>query len=221
MDIVINNNLDKDMFMEYQDEFNYIYDFYTKYGKVPDKETFLSNFADFNIVDVNESDEYLLSKLNEEYLYTKTVPVVQKVAELLKTDSNQAVNYLMKELPNLTSTQRVNGIDIIKDADIRYREYTERGKNENKVYIKTGFEELDSIFRGLSRGEELLVLFARIGQGKSWILNKILASAWQQGNNVALISPEMSATKIGYRFDTLVNHFSNNNLNWRSAANRI
>ena len=42
----------------------------------------------------------------------------------------------------------------------------------------------------------------------------MLAHSWQIGYNVGLISPEMSATKIGYRFDTLVNHFSNKNLVW-------
>ena len=42
----------------------------------------------------------------------------------------------------------------------------------------------------------------------------MLAHSWQIGYNVGLISPEMSATKIGYRFDTLTNHFSNKNLVW-------
>lgn len=42
----------------------------------------------------------------------------------------------------------------------------------------------------------------------------MLSHSWQIGYNVGLISPEMSATKIGYRFDTLVNHFSNKNLVW-------
>ena len=42
----------------------------------------------------------------------------------------------------------------------------------------------------------------------------MLAHSWEIGMNVGLISPEMSSTKIGYRFDTLINHFSNNNLVW-------
>ena len=49
----------------------------------------------------------------------------------------------------------------------------------------------------------------------------MLAHSWQLGYNVGLISPEMSATKIGYRFDTLVNHFSNKNLVWRTKSTRI
>lgn len=106
MNIVIENNLSSDMFIEYQDEFNFIDNFYKQYGKVPDKETFLSNFPEFNLIEVNESTQYLLDTLNEEYLYYKTVPVVQEVAEKLKNNSEDAVQYLIQQLPNLTALQK-------------------------------------------------------------------------------------------------------------------
>lgn len=221
MNIVLDNNLSNDMFIEYQDEFNYISDFYTKYGKVPDKETFLSKFPEFSLIEVTESDTYLLDKLNEEYLYYKTVPIIQEVAEKLKNNSEDAVDYLTSKLPQLTSLQKTEGIDIIQNADLRLEEYKQKIAGQKDSYITTGFEELDSIIKGFAKGEELVVLFARIGQGKSWILNKMLAHAWEIGNNVGLISPEMSANKIGYRFDTLVNHVSNKNLNWRTTASRL
>ena len=213
-DLVLDNNLSKEMFLNYEEEFEYIDNFYKQYGKVPDKETFLNEFPDFNLVEVNESDKYLIDKINEEYLYFKTVPVVQEVAEKLKSNSDEAVEYLLQEIPKLTALQKTEGIDIIQNAEQRYNEYQEKLKGKDEQYITTGFEELDTIFKGFNRGEELVVLFARIGQGKSWILNKMLAHSWEIGYNVGLISPEMSATKIGYRFDTLVNHFSNKNLVW-------
>ena len=220
-DIVLNNNLSKEMFLQYENEFEFIDNFYKQYGKVPDKETFLSQFPDFNLIEVTESDKYLIDKINEEYLYFKTVPVVQEVAEKLKSNSDEAVEYLLQEIPKLTSLQRTEGIDIIQKAEQRYNEYQEKLNGKDEQYITTGFEELDTIFKGFNRGEELVVLFARIGQGKSWVLNKMLAHSWQIGYNVGLISPEMSATKIGYRFDTLVNHFSNKNLVWRAKSNRV
>ena len=39
-------------------------------------------------------------------------------------------------------------------------------------------------------------------------------SVWEQGHNVGFISPEMSATSIGYRFDTLHKNYSNHDLTW-------
>lgn len=53
-----------------------------------------------------------------------------------------------------------------------------------------------------------------LDSGKSWVLSKMLSHAWQIGLNVGMISPEMSSTKIGYRFDTLTNNFNNTNLVW-------
>lgn len=213
--IINDNNLTQDMFFEYEDEFGFIMHHFQKYGKVPDKETFLKQFQDFNLIEVEESDRYLLDTLNEEYIYSKAVPIIQQAAELLKQNSsNEAVEYLLAEMNDLTNLQKTEGIDIIQNGENRFNEYQEKVNGKDTKYITTGFEELDSIFKGFARGEELIVLFARIGQGKSWILNKMLSHAWQVGNNVGLISPEMSANKIGYRFDTLTNHFNNKNLVW-------
>jgi replicative DNA helicase len=214
MGLIIDNNLSREMFLSYEEEFDFINNFYNKYGKVPDKETFLNEFKEFQLLEVTESNKFLIDKINEEFLYYKTVPVIQKAAELLKGNSDEAVEYLLQEISNLSSIQQTEGIDIIQKGNIRLKEYEEKLKGKDTKYITTGFEELDTIFKGFARGEELVVLFARIGQGKSWVLNKMLSHSWEIGMNVGLISPEMSATKIGYRFDTLTNHFSNSDLVW-------
>lgn len=150
-DLVLNNNLSKEMFLQYEEEFEYIDNFYKQYGKVPDKETFLNQFPDFNLIEVTESDKYLIDKINEEYLYYKTVPVVQNVAEKLKSNSDEAVEYLLQEIPKLTSLQKTEGIDIIQNADKRYIEYQKKLNGKDEQYITTGFEELDTIFKGFSR----------------------------------------------------------------------
>lgn len=150
-DLVLNNNLSKEMFLQYEDEFEYIDNFYKQYGKVPDKETFLNQFPDFNLIEVTESDKYLIDKINEEYLYFKTVPVVQEVAEKLKVNSDEAVEYLLQEIPKLTSLQKTEGIDIIQNAEQRYNEYQKKLNGKDLQYITTGFEELDTIFKGFSK----------------------------------------------------------------------
>ncbi len=114
-DIVINNNLSKEMFLSYENEFEFIDNFYKKYGKVPDKETFLTQFQQFQLLEVNETEKYLVDKINEEYLYYKSVPVVQTLAEKLKVNSNEAVEYLLEQIPQLTSVQQTEGIDIIEE----------------------------------------------------------------------------------------------------------
>lgn len=206
------NNITPDYFITYPDEYQFIMEHYQKYGNVPDKETFIHKFPDFSIVSVSETDEYLINTFNEEYLYSKAVPVVQKIAELMQTDANAAVEYLNSQLDTLQVKSAVKGVDIISSARKRYDEWKEMKEHPEIYSISTGFDQLDDITGGWHRGEELVVIFARTGQGKSWVLIKTLEHAWRQGYRVGLIEPEMSGSKTGYRFDTLYGHMSNRSM---------
>lgn len=206
------NGITEDYFITYPDEYAFIMNHIREYGNVPDKETFLSKFSNFTIVDVTESDKYLIETFNEEHLYSLMVPVINKLADIIQTDSRAAAEYLQSQLPSLTQNNVVLGVDIVSQARERQREWQERRENKERFCIPTGFEELDEITGGWQRGEEFAVLFARTGQGKSWILIKTLEHAWRIGKRVGLIEPEMSATKTGYRFDTLSGNISNSAL---------
>lgn len=210
MNIVTENNITDDYFISYKSEYEYIKNHVEKYGNVPDKETFLSVFPDFQVVDVSETDKFLVNTFNEEYLYSLVVPFINQSAKLAQTDSRSALEYMQSELPKIisNSNQKI-GIDIIKNSNDRLEEYESKKINQDRFFIPTGFKELDNIIGGLSCSEELVVIFARTGVGKSWVLIKILQNAWKEGNRVALLEPEMSANKTGYRFDTLNRNFSN------------
>lgn len=208
MKLLVENNLTEEYFIEYPDEYAFIKNHFDTYNKVPDIETFMSNFQDFELIEVNESDRYLVDTIREEYLYSKSVPVIKHAAELLKGDANEASRYLQSELINLTPNYTTPFVDITQD-DNRYNIFGSKSANRDSWFISTGFEELDDIVGGWQEGEEFVVIFARTGIGKSWILVKSMEHAWSIGKNVGYISPEMSADKIGYRFDTVHAHYSN------------
>lgn len=220
LSIYEDNLLTPDYFIGYEKEIQFILDHKEKYGNVPDKETFLFHFTNeegktsIQLVEVNESDRYLIDTIREEYLYYKSVPVIQKAADLLKTNSNEAVEYIMSNSELLQPNYSLGGIDIISQADFRLKEYKERQEDQSSWFLESGFKELDEIIHGLQRGEELFVLFARINQGKSWVLEKICTHVWQTGFNVGYVSPEMSASNVGFRFDTLLKNYSNKDLMW-------
>lgn len=214
LSIIENNLLSKDYFVGYEDEYVYLVQHKKDYGNVPDKATFLSKFPEIDLVEVAESDRYLVDTIREEYLYYKSVPVVQKVAELLKTDANAAAEYMIHALKDLQPNYRLGGIDIIEDSEERYNQFLERKEHQTDWFFTCGFEELDDLIHGIQREEELFVIFARTNQGKSWVLEKMCTHVWQIGYNVGYISPEMGASSIGYRFDTLYKNFSNRGLMW-------
>lgn len=210
--IIDDNMLTEEYFEECKEEFKFIREHKEKYGNVPDKETFLSKFPNFEFMEVGESDKYLVATIQEEYLYAQSVPVVQKVAELLQTDSNAAAEYLISQSKRLQPNYQIGGTDIVAGAEDRYEEYLSRKDKQKDWYFESGFPELDDIIHGIQRGEELFVIVARTNQGKSWVLAKMCTHVWQTGFNVGYLSPEMSASTIGFRFDTLSNKFSNKGL---------
>lgn len=210
MDIVFDNDLTERHFAEYPTEFTFILEHYKQYGNVPDVETFISKFPEFNIIEVTESDEYLVDTIHEEFTYREIVPILTKAAETAKDgDARDAVDYLRSVLTEIEQSYSNVGIDIVKQAGIRLEEYHTK-KNSTEPWMRpTGFKELDDEIGGLNPGEEFVVIVARTNNGKSWVLAKILEHNWKIGGRVGYISPEMSATQIGYRFDTLNEHFSN------------
>ncbi len=216
--IIEDNLLSADYFVGYENEYNFIQNHIKEYGNVPDKATFLSQFPEIELVDVTETDKYLVNTIREEYLYYKAVPVIQKAAELLKSDANAASEFLISEMKHLQPNYQLGGTDIIAEANSRFEQYIDRRDKQEDWFFTTGFEELDDVVHGIQRSEELFVLFARTNQGKSWVLEKICTHIWQLGFNVGYVSPEMSANSIGYRFDTLYKNFSNSGLMWSNSG---
>ena len=207
--ILINNNITEDYFSEYLGEYQYIEDHKREYKCIPDIETFLSKYPDFDVLVVNESEDYLISTLKEEYVYRQSLPLLNSLAEKMQTDSYEAIDYLRAHISDLDIPAKIEGIDIISKARDRLEEYNKVKDNYDDCYIPTGFEELDDIIGGFHKGEELIVLFARTGQGKSWVVIKMVEHAWKMNTNITFVEPEMSANKTGYRFDTLHKHISN------------
>jgi len=210
--IIEDNQLTEDYFRGYEDEFNFIVNHYKEYGNTPDTATFLSKFDKDDVLEVTESDAYLVKTIREEWLYGQSVPVVQKIAKLLETDANAAVEYMLHALETLQPEYDLGGIDIVAEGQVRYDEWLDRKNNPDKWFFTTGFPELDDVIHGLKRIEEFVLIYARVNIGKSWILEKIITHVWELGFNVGYLSPEMGSSSIGYRFDTLHAHIDNTGL---------
>ena len=213
IDIIEDNQLTTEYFTGYEDERDFIVNHYKQYGNTPDTATFLSKFPDIELIQVTESDRYLVETIREEYLYYKSVPVVQKIAELLKTDANAAAEYMIQATKELQPNYNLGGIDIIHDTE-RYSEFVERREKQSEWFFTTGLPELDDAIHGIQRVEEFILIYARTNMGKSWLLEKICSHVWEIGFNVGYITAEMGPNSIGFRFDTLYKHFDNGSLMW-------
>lgn len=206
----IANNFTVEDFLGYEDEFNFIVDHYNKHGNIPDEATFLSKFPNFELAEVTESDDYIIDMVHENTLYVSFGKHLTEAAELMKTDSNKAVEYMMQVLETVKPSYSIKSTDVIAEVDNRVKHSSEVNLNKADWFIPTGFDELDTDINGFQRGDELVVLFARTNQGKSWIAEKIASYMTEIGYRTGYFSPEMNVLDIGYRFDTLHGHISNN-----------
>lgn len=202
--IIEDNLLDETYFEGYENEFNYLKNYYIEYHKVPDEVSFMDKFPDFDLVEVTDSDRYLLETIRESHLYTKFTEILPKVASLLKQDSEEARAYLEQVLKDdLKPVYSINDEEIVENIDKRVEASEYVNQNIASKFIPTGFDEVDDDIVGLQRGDELAVIVARINQGKSWVLETIITHAVEQGYRTGIFSPEMSVAQLGYRFDTL------------------
>lgn len=210
--IITSNNLSVDYFSDYKNEFNYILNHINTYGNIPDKTTFLNIFPDFEIIQVDESLNFLLEELykdrNTRYLATSFNKVRD---QLMNNDLDAAMQTYKSIYDGLSQSTNIQCVDITKDIS-RYDAYEDRLHNFDKYYISTGFPQLDNIVGGWDKEEELALIMARTNVGKSQMLVKCAAAALEQGLTVGMYSGEMSERKVGYRFDTMISNISNGSL---------
>ena len=206
--ITLNNLTDKHFF-NYKAEYEFIKTHYETYHTVPDRLTFLNSFPDFVIQDVNEPDNYLIEQLYNDYNQSYLATRLNNLKKLLEADDTSgAMKYFQESLEKLHIGSALQCTDIMSDTS-RYDRYLDMIANQSKYFITTGFPELDKIITGIDRRNENMVIAARTGVGKSWLLLTIAAAVAKQGLCVGIYSGEMSVDKVAYRIDTLLGNIDN------------
>jgi replicative DNA helicase len=210
LSFVIYNNLDETYFPTFLDEYRFIKNHYDNYGNIPDKQTVLDRFPEFDFIAVNETEDYLLSKVREEHQYRSLVPDINSIVKDMqdgKTDL--AIETLKKAALKVNNNQTIEPIDLISQAQIRYDEFIEKCNDQARAYVTTGLKELDEILGGWDRNEEFAVISAKTNQGKSWWALYFALHAAMKGLKVGIYSGEMEPSKVGYRLDTFLFNLSN------------
>lgn len=214
LSLLHNNGITEEYFGDYFPEYDFIVQHVSNYGNIPDDETILEHFPGFELLNVLESDSYLVDKIREEHLYNSMVPILNQAAEDMQSDSSVAVANILPKLEKLLERSKfVGGVDITKNAYERFNWAMEIAEKSGELLgIPTGFELLDDVIGGMLPGEDLIVIVGRPGQGKSWTLDKMMATAWQNNKSVLLYSGEMSEMQVGSRIDTLIANVNINSI---------
>lgn len=209
--VIESNNLNSDYFFTYTAEFNYIQDHYKKYGTVPDVRTFTGVFPEFKVELVQEPTNFLVSELKRDYGATQAAILFNNIKDKLESgDIDDAIATINNAHINLGTA--TSSTDVAQDFS-RLDHYKERVSGNMGNYLSTGFYELDKMIGGIDTQNENMVIVARTGVGKSWVLYKMAANAFALGKRVGIYSGEMSVDKVALRIDTILSHISNRGLN--------
>lgn len=206
-------NFDSKYFFNYKSEFEYIKNHYDKYKRIPDKIVFADVFPNFDFVEVDEPNSYLLETLYEDYNTSRIAYNFNEIKKLIESgEGAKAEAAYRKGIEALHSGSVMTCTDLLQDTT-RYDRYLERTTDQKKYYLTTGFLELDRLIGGIDRENENMVIIARTGVGKTQLLLKMAAVASIQGLRVGIYEGEMTADKVGYRIDTFLGHIRNTSLN--------
>lgn len=209
--IIEANNLSVDYFYTYTAEFNYIKDHYSKFGLVPDIRTFTEVFPEFKIESVHEPVNFLVSELQRDYAGIQAATLFNTIKDKLESGEIDEATRLINNA-HITLGSATTSTDISTDFS-RLERFKERVSGNSGSYLSTGFYELDKMIGGIDTQNENMVIVARTGVGKSWILYKMAANAFALGKRVGIYSGEMSVDKVATRIDTILGHISNRGLN--------
>ena len=111
------NNLTAEHFFNYKAEYEFLKTHYDTYHVVPDRLTFLNNFPDFVIQDVNEPDNYLIEQLYNDYNQSYLASRFNGIKKLLEADDTAgATKFFLESVEKLHIGSALQCTDIISDT---------------------------------------------------------------------------------------------------------
>lgn len=191
-------------FVTYGDEWGWIDKYINRHRKCPSKALFRSKFPDFQIIR-SDDVEYGVAELRGEYLRRSLLVAVDESVEALTDleDPMQIIERLQKSLVGLHADGfgSQHESDVVDDWESIYNEVSrryERATERGYAGVPTGFDTLDLITNGPQEGDYWIVA-ARLGQGKTWTLLRMAATAVYRGFTVQYDALEQTRAQIAMR----------------------
>jgi replicative DNA helicase len=196
-------------FSAYPEEWSWVLRYIDRHRRCPSKTLFKSKFTNFQLVN-SDDVEYCLAELKDEFVSRSLVKVMDEALDNI-TDSKDPAKILESLQSELVGIQAdavgsANESDVVDDWESVYNEVTrrqERAQTTGMSGIPTGFPTLDAVTNGPQEGDYWIVA-ARLGQGKTWTLIRMAATAIYHGATVQYDALEQSRNQIAMRAHTFL-----------------
>lgn len=191
-----------EMFHAFPNEYKWLETYYKKHRREPSKVAFKNNFPEFPLKAVDDTPHFTdeVKKMHARHMILEALSNVAD--ELDDGDIMKAGELLSQASSNLAVAMGVvSETDILSDYEGIYDEVkarADRVANGGLAGVPTGFDTLDEVTGGPQAGQ-LWIMAARLGEGKSWALIRMAASAILQGYRVHYASLEMTQVEVAMR----------------------
>ena len=199
---VVDFNLQDELFVSCKDEWKFIRDFYRTHGDSPPGEHFEKMFPEFEVVNTQAPLSFLVEELRDRRMYNLAAQAMKVAAGQLKIrHPREAVDTFRKMIMEVeVQTRPAKDVNVAENPTERLKQYDEAVASEGLLGIPSPWAILDEKTMGF-QDEELWMIVARGGIGKTWC--EVVASRyqWAQGYRPLLFTKEMSVNQIIKRLD--------------------
>lgn len=209
---VLKYNVTKQDFERNGEVYEYIVDYRKKFGAVPDVETVVSEYPNFEYMDgVHEPFNGLATRLKQSSAKRQAFELIASKARSkfkeVGNNGGEFVSWIQDEFSKIekeTSTDFSNGVDFATNGQERWERYVESKEKNSEQYVGLPYGGLQAEIG------DFVMLMAYTNRGKSWLSSHMALHAWQNENkSILYYSPELSQKQQQSRFETLDAHFDN------------
>lgn len=185
----------------------WVHDYYDTYGSLPTLDLFAEEcLAEGEKAMSTAPWAYYVREAHNAQFVQSATKYLERFNRDYVNDPKAAILALRDEFSKLAEpTKTTEPADIAAQTKERW----ERFKLKHGARIKTGIEPFDEAAGGISPDDDFMILSARLGVGKSFLLHYIALSMAKQGLNVGIYSGEMTEDEVGARIDTWLTHVNN------------
>jgi len=205
--VAIGQHVRTEMFHGFPDEWQWIEDYFKKHRRTPSKVAFKDAFPEFTVKAANDTAHFSMEVKKSHIKSLMTSSMSEWSDLLLDGDVDGAVAAMSSSAVKIASqTGTMNDANIFSSFERIFQDVAsrqERVDREGTSGVRTGFKKFDRLTGGFQPGT-FNVVAARLGQGKSFALQKIATEAVKGNKVVQFDALEQSVQEVSMRIHGLL-----------------
>lgn len=180
----------------------YIREHYRKYKEQPNKLVVIQKYPKLKFHNVKATLQYYIDELyirSDYSIMTENSSEIQQC--LMNQDIDTAKSLFRKTIEAIETVRMFATYTLGGKLTERLKKYIEHKESGGIIGLQTGIKKIDDHIGGIQ--DEMFVILGRSGLGKTFFMLLIAkAFAFQLKKPIAIVSNEMSTTKLGFRLDS-------------------